>query len=73
MTMQVTIAELQSLLQTLHLPTDTQVTITFGEDSALEALLQRQKALLAMKKLRGTGNGRLIKTLLQERALDASR
>jgi hypothetical protein len=73
MTMQVTIAELQSLLQTLHLPTDTRVTITFSEDPALEVALQRQKAVLAMKKLRGTGNGRLVKTLLQEPTLDASR
>lgn len=73
MTVQVTIAELQNLLQTLHLPTDTRVTITFSGDPALEMAFQRQKAMLAMKKLRGTGNGRLVKALLQERALDANR
>ncbi len=67
----VTISELQNLLQSLQLPIDTRVTITFEDGRAIQEALKRQKALQAMQKLRGSGNGNLVAALLAEREKDA--
>ncbi len=67
----VTISELQELLNALQLPIDTRVTVTFEENYAAIKALKRQQALMAMKRLRGSGNGKLVATLLKEREKDA--
>jgi hypothetical protein len=67
----VTISELQDLLNALQLPTETRVTVTFEENDTAIKALKRQKAIIAMKRLRGSGNGKLVATLLKEREKDA--
>ncbi len=67
----VTISELQELLQSLKLPPDTRLTIQFEDGQAVEKALKRQKAIEAMKKLKGSGNGKLVSALLAEREKEA--
>ncbi len=66
----ITLTEFESLLQGVHLPTETRVTITFEDDRAGLELIKRRKALEAMRKLRGSGNGNLVNVLLKERKRD---
>lgn len=66
----ITLSEFESLLQGVHLPTETRVTITFEDDYTALELIKRKKALEAMRKLRGSGNGNLVNVLLQERKRD---
>ena len=68
---QVTVAELQDLLRSLQLPTDMRLTLTFEDNSIVQDALRRQKAMSAMKKLRGSGNGKLVHALLKEREKEA--
>lgn len=68
----VTISELQDLLQSLKLPPDTRITVHFEDGQAVEKALKRQKAIEAMKKLKGSGNGKLVSSLLAEREKEAS-
>ena len=63
----VTLSELQNLLSSTHLPSDTRVTATPEDDHVSEATIRREKALAALRKLRGSGNGRLVTALLTER------
>ena len=67
----VTVSELQTLLASMHLPSDTRVTVTFEDGQVSEAAVRREKALAALRKLRGSGNGRLVTALLREREKDA--
>jgi len=67
----VTVSELQNLLQSLKLPPDTRLTIQFEDGQAVEKILKRQKAIKAMKKLKGSGNGKLVSALLAEREKEA--
>lgn len=67
----VTVSELQELLQSLKLPPDTRLTIQFEDGQAVEKALKRQKAIEAMKKLKGSGNGKLVSALLAEREKEA--
>jgi hypothetical protein len=67
----VTLSELQTLLQSLQLPADTLVTVQFEDAQAAKKALKRRKALAAMKKLKGSGNGNLVAALLSEREKDA--
>ncbi len=66
----VPLSELQKTIQSLKLPKDTKVTLTIEDKEAAQKTLKRQKALEAMRKLRGSGNGNLVDTLLQERDKD---
>ncbi len=72
-TEQVPLSQLEKMLRKLNLPGDTRVTVRFDDDEAAEKVLKRKRALEAMKKLRGSGNGRLLETLLKEREKDKSR
>ena len=67
----VTLSELQNLLQSLRLPPETRLTVKFEDAQAVEKALKRQKAIEAMKKLKGSGNGNLVNALLVEREKDA--
>ena len=67
----VTISELQDLLQSLQLPPDTRLTIKFENAQAVEKAFKRQKAVEAMKRLKGSGNGNLVDALLTEREKEA--
>lgn len=63
----VTLAELQDLLQSLKLPPDTRLTVEFEDAQVVQKIFKRQKAVEAMKKLKGSGNGNLVSALLTER------
>lgn len=63
----VTLAELQDLLQSLKLPPEIRLTIKFENGQAVQKALKRQKAIEAMKKLKGSGNGNLVAALFKER------
>lgn len=66
----VTFSELQDLLRSLQLPSDTRLTVQFEDAQAMQKVLKRQKAVEAMKKLKGSGNGNLVTALLAEREKD---
>lgn len=63
----VTLSELQKLVQSLQLPPDTRLTISFEDEQVVQKALRRHKAIAAMKKLKGSGNGNLVNALLLER------
>jgi hypothetical protein len=63
----ITLSEFQTLLRGVQLPVETRLTITFEDERSAMAIVQRQKALEAMRKLRGSGNGNLLRVLLQDR------
>lgn len=63
----VTVSELQNLLQSLQLPPDTRLTVEFEDVQAVQKAVKRQRAIEAMKKLKGSGNGNLVSALLTER------
>ncbi len=67
----VTLSELQELLHSLQLPPDTRLTVKFEDAQAVQKALKRQKAIEAMKKLKGSGNGNLVAALLAEREKEA--
>ncbi len=67
----ITLSELQSILPALHLPANARLTITFEEPTAAVEVLKRKKAIEAMKKLKGSGNGNLVTVLLEERFGDS--
>ena len=54
----------------LNLPTETRMTVIFENENISPDILKRQKGLNALVKLKGSGTGRLVTTLLQERAKD---
>ncbi len=66
----VTFSELQDLLRSLQLPPDTRLTVQFEDAQAMQKVLKRQKAIEAMQKLKGSGNGNLVTALLSEREKD---
>ena len=66
----ITVSEFESLVQTANLPLDTRLSVTIEDDRVALELVKRQKALAAMQKLRGSGTGHLVETLLQERQKD---
>jgi len=63
-----TISELKILLLTLELPPDARLTVTIDDKQVAEKALKQQRALAAMRKLKGCGNGHLHATLLREKA-----
>ena len=64
----VTVLELQDLLQSL--PPETRLSVRFDDPETTKSALKRQKAHDAMKKRRGSGNGKLLEALLVERERD---
>lgn len=68
----VTLSELQDLMRSLQLPADTRMTVTFEENQTVQKAWERRKALEAMRKLKGSGNGNLVAALLAEREKDAA-
>ena len=70
----VTLLELQKKFDSLHLPDDTRLTVIIEDiedDEAIKRVINRQIALKAMKRLKGSGNGNLVSSLLREREKDA--
>jgi len=67
----VTLSELHNLLLSLQLPPDTRLTVKFEDTQAVQKAVERQKAIEAMKKLKGSGNGNLVAALLTEREKEA--
>lgn len=65
-----TFSELEKLIQTLALPPDTRLTVIFDDEKVTQKALKRQRALDAMSRLKGSGNGKLVSTLLSEREKD---
>lgn len=68
-TINITLSELQFFFENIALPSETKLTITFDDNAAAE-MLKRRRYVEAMKKLRGSGNGNLVETLLRERRRD---
>lgn len=66
----VTFSELEDLLRSLQLPPDTRLTVQFEDAQAMQKVLKRKKAIEAMNKLKGSGNGNLVTALLSEREKD---
>lgn len=66
----ITLSEFESLVQSVKLPSETRLTVTAEDDRAAVEMMKRKKALEAMQKLRGSGNGNLVNVLLQERERD---
>ena len=63
----ITLFEFETLLKGVELPKETRLTVTFEDEQSAIAIAQRTKALKAMHKLRGSGNGNLVNVLLQDR------
>ncbi|MEK7275227.1 MAG: hypothetical protein AAB296_01655 [Candidatus Desantisbacteria bacterium] len=59
-----------SELQSLNLPLQTRLAITFEDTETALEVLKRQNVIEAMKKLKGSGNGNLVTVLLEERKRD---
>ena len=66
----ITLSEFESLARCANLPPQTRLTVTVEDDQAALQIVRHQEALEAMRKLRGSGNGRLVRALLEERARD---
>lgn len=69
-TINVSFSELQEMSHQWNLPPDTKLKISFEDDEAAQKIIKTQNALEAIRKLKGTGNGNLINTLLKEREKD---
>lgn len=69
----VTLNEVTQLFKKLSLPDTSRLTLIIKDNESIEKELQRQKVLLAMQKLKGSGNGKLLDRLLIERAIERKR
>jgi len=69
----INVSEFQSLLRSVAIPSDTKVTVTFEDEPVALAVLRQQKGLEALRKLRGSGNGRLMAALMRERVKERKR
>ena len=67
----VTLSELQTLINHMKLPLETRLTLTFEDENSGIEILRRKKAFDAMRKLKNSGNGNLINVLLKEREEDS--
>lgn len=63
----ITVSEFQRLVQESRLPNDTKISVTFDDQQAEIEVLKYQRAYEALRKLKGSGNGRLSAALLQDR------
>ncbi len=66
----ITLSELQTLINYIKLPSETRLTLTFEDENSGIEILRRKKAFDAMQKLKNSGNGNLINALLIEREED---
>lgn len=64
----ITLSDFKVLLNHTKLPEKTRLTVTFEDHQAALEIAQRKRAVEAMKKLRGAGNGNLVNALLKERS-----
>ncbi len=69
----ITVSEFQNLLNHSKLPPKTRLTVTFEDDKTGIEILKRKRATEAMQKLKGSGNGKLVAALLEERHRDKLR
>lgn len=69
----ITVSEFQDLLNHVKLSKKTRLTVTFEDDQSAIEILKKKRAMEAMQKLRGSGNGNLVTALLNERDKDKSR
>nr|VFJ46055.1 MAG: hypothetical protein BECKFM1743A_GA0114220_100329 [Candidatus Kentron sp. FM]VFJ73059.1 MAG: hypothetical protein BECKFM1743C_GA0114222_106982 [Candidatus Kentron sp. FM]VFK06423.1 MAG: hypothetical protein BECKFM1743B_GA0114221_100175 [Candidatus Kentron sp. FM] len=72
-TIDTTLSELQPVLDRLSLPSETKLRITLEQNDPDWETRRRERAMEAMKKLRGSGNGKLLDALLEERARERTR
>nr|VFK66195.1 MAG: hypothetical protein BECKUNK1418G_GA0071005_108214 [Candidatus Kentron sp. UNK]VFK71806.1 MAG: hypothetical protein BECKUNK1418H_GA0071006_108214 [Candidatus Kentron sp. UNK] len=72
-TINTTLSELQPVLERLSLPSETKLKITFEDNDPGWETRRREMAMDAIKKLRGSGNGKLLNALLEERARERTR
>ncbi|MEW6378225.1 MAG: hypothetical protein AB1611_01325 [bacterium] len=68
-----TLSELKEKLNSLQLPGDTDLVVTIEKKEETKKTWDKQKALEAMKKLKGSGNGRLVDALLKERNIECNK
>ena len=66
----ITLSEFQDLLSHANLPQKTRLTVTFEDSQSAMAILKKKRAMDAMRKLRGSGNGNLVSAFLKEREND---
>ncbi len=66
----ITLKEFEALARTNKLSSDTRLTVIVEDEQAEVRLRRRQQTQAALQKLRGSGNGRLMAVLLQERQTD---
>ncbi|QTA82488.1 Uncharacterized protein dnl_48630 [Desulfonema limicola] len=66
----VTLSELQNIINYIKLPSETRLTLTFEEENSEIEILRQKKAFDAMRKLKNSGNGNLVNVLLKEREED---
>jgi len=66
----VTLSELQTLINYIKLPSETRLILTFEDENSGIEIIRRKKAFDAMQKLKNSGNGNLINALLKEREED---
>jgi hypothetical protein len=69
----ITLSEFRDLLTHVKLPEKMRLTVTFEDNQSAAEILKKRRAFEAIHKLRGSGNGNLVKTLLKERSKDKLR
>jgi hypothetical protein len=69
----ITLSEFKAFINRVKLPAKTKLTVTIEDDPSAVEILKRKRAIEAMQKLRGSGNGNLVNALLKEREKDKLR
>lgn len=69
----ITLSEFKDLLTHVKLPEKMRLTVTFEDNQSAAEIRKKRRAFEAIHKLRGSGNGNLVKTLLKERSKDKLR
>nr|VFJ65088.1 MAG: hypothetical protein BECKDK2373B_GA0170837_11455 [Candidatus Kentron sp. DK]VFJ70170.1 MAG: hypothetical protein BECKDK2373C_GA0170839_12462 [Candidatus Kentron sp. DK] len=72
-TINTTLSELQPVLNRFSLPLETKLRITFEKNEADSEIRKRERAIAAIEELKGSGNGKLLDALLEERARERRR
>ena len=65
----ITVSELQEFIQTKNINNKTRLTVIFENDNTTSSV-KKMIANQAIKKLKGSGNGNLVSTLLKDRIRD---
>jgi len=66
----ISLKDFQTIIKSMNLPDETKVSLTLENELVAIEVQRKRKALEAIKKLKGSGTGNLIKVLLKERAKD---